>query len=200
VESAWPVLSLIALALSILTFATLHVVEPKMHPLERTLSEYALTPAGKRLFPLASVSTAVAAVFLIGGLNTHDAPMTPLILLAIFAVALTLAGLVATDDMDLRKGDFEMSGSGAVHAMAEFVAIVGICVAAPWLIDTLVETGASRVTATITGWLPTAAAAVFLVTIAARGALGHLHGLGERIGFAGFLVWIGYAASIMLHP
>jgi hypothetical protein len=50
------------------------------------------------------------------------------------------------------------------------------------------------------GWIPTAGAAIFLVTVVARGQLGNWHGLGERLGFVGFIAWIAYAASILLHP
>jgi Protein of unknown function (DUF998) len=200
VKSAWPVLSLIALALSVLIFVTLHIVEPKMRPLERTLSEYALTPAGRRLFPLASVAVALAATFLAAGLNEHDAPLTPLVLLLVFAVALTIAGIFRTDDMDPRRGDFEISRSGAIHATSGFAAITAICVAAPWLTDTLTNTGAHHTTAAVMGWIPTAGAAIFLITIVTRDTLGTFHGLGERLGFAAFIAWLAYAATILLHP
>lgn len=199
-KSAWPVLSLIALALSVLIFVTLHIVEPKMRPLERTLSEYALSPAGRRLFPLASVAVALAAAFLAAGLNEHAAPLTPLVLLVGFAVALTIAGIFRTDDMDPRRGDFEVSGSGAIHATCEFAAIAAICVAAPWLTGTLTDIGADHTTAAVMGWIPTAGAAIFLITVITRGWLGSLQGLGERLGFAGFIAWLAYAATIALHP
>jgi hypothetical protein len=122
----------------------------------------------------------------------------------VFAVAMVVTGIFRTDSMDPREGDFAMSASGGAHALAGFVAIVALCVAAPMLTGTLVDLGASRVWAAIIGWLPTVGAAVFIATVAARGPIERLtgrvslHGIGERFGFGGFIIWIAYAALTLL--
>lgn len=193
--------SLGLVSLSALIFVLLHVVDRRTDPIERTLSEYALGSSGW-LFPFAVFAVAAAAGLVAFVLRQRAAPVPALalILLVVFAVAMVVTGIARTDAMDPRAGDFTMSLSGAVHASAGFIAIVSLCAAAPMLTGTLAAHGASRVPATVAGWVPTSAAVVFVATVVAREPIHRLtgrvslHGIGERFGFAGFLVWIAYAA------
>ncbi|MGI8332216.1 DUF998 domain-containing protein [Actinomadura scrupuli] len=188
-----------------LIFVVLHIVDRRTDPVERTLSEYALNDVGW-LFPVAVFAVAAAAVLLAAGLHQFAprAPAAALVLLTVFAAAMTVTGIVRTDAMDPRADDVAMSASGGVHASAGFVAIVSLCVAAPMLSSALAGLGASRIGAELIGWLPAFGAAVFAVTVVARGPIERfsgrvsLHGIGERFGLGGFIIWIAYATLTLL--
>ncbi|MEU4232981.1 DUF998 domain-containing protein [Nonomuraea sp. NPDC026600] len=198
----WAALSIASVALCVAAFGVLHLVAANMSPIERTLSEYALT-AYRWLYSLAVGSVVLAVVLLAVGLYTASpgtVPTAATVLLGVFAVAMLVAAVFRTDFMDPHAGEFAMTHSGVVHAIAGFIAGLALCAAAPLLDGSLTRLGASHEWTAVMSWTPTAGLAIFLVTIVARGPLHRLtgrvsvHGIGERLGFAACLAWLGYAA------
>jgi hypothetical protein len=193
----WAVLSLATLALCVVVFAVLHIIAPDLSPVDRTLSEYALTVDGW-LYPIAATGLALAPVFLSIRLR-HGAPPVALGLLWLFGAAMLVAAGFRADPTGERS-DPPATRAGLVHTTAGLVACLSASVAAPLLAGTLVRLGARPATAIVVSWLPAAGVAMFALTVLARGPLrtvtgrAALHGLGERAAFAAFAGWLGYAA------
>jgi hypothetical protein len=197
-------LSIAGLAVCVVAFLVLHVLAADLSPVERTLSEYALTPY-RWLYSVAVGAVALAAVSLAVGLSTAPrvgVPVTATVLLGLFAAAMVVAAVFRTDAMDPHATDFTMTRSGVVHAFAGFAASVALCSAAPLVDGSLASS--PREWTTLSPWAPTAGLAVFLFTVVARGPLHRLtgrvsvHGIGERVGFVAFIAWLGHAVVSLI--
>lgn len=201
-------LSLCATVASILAVGLLHVLEPAMSPIERTLSEYVLTRTGRVIFPLAVSAVGLAAFSIMAGVMQRSAPrgsMLAVALLALSGLAALVTAVFPADPMDPRTGYYPISRNGAIHAIAAFTTILALCIAPPLMSGALLQPGRATVWASFAAWAPSLGTLVFVISGALSRPLQALTGrvswlgLGERISYAGITAWLLYASFRLLN-
>ena len=164
-----PRVAALGTACTALMLVALHAVKPELDPSWRFLSEYATGQSGwvmKLAFLVWAASCAALAIALAGAVRTRPG-RTGVVVLAIVAAALVLAGIFPQDP--LTAGPDEHTIAGTIHAIASMIGIPGIPVAAMLITSSLRRSGSSRWnhrTVTWTAhatWISLAAMAAYLV-------------------------------------
>jgi hypothetical protein len=125
-------IGVVGIGASLLALIALHVLDPDRSVMDETISEYALGPYGW-LARVHDLAVAVGIIAIALGLRETLAPgkrvTASWVVLLTVGLGFLLAALFPTDPTDAA----ESTTSGAIHAMAAFVSVLGLGIAA-WLL------------------------------------------------------------------
>lgn len=194
--------SVVSTALCAAIVTLLHILQPDLDVVGRTISEYVFSRAGW-LITLALILEGLGTLGLAVALHhllPDPRPMTGIVALAVFGATMILAGFFPTDSYD-PAGPITITLPGIVHVASAFVGFTALIAAVPiltrrlarehWPLSALLRFQTAFVLA---GYV------LVLLSICLRDLLVEtfkwpaLHGLTERLMFVAFLAWLATIA------